>query len=121
MDSDTSIASMTVARFRGVLASAVGPAIATVSNTKATRITAVGRCRNRPGRFGATLSSNSKLAKRRVCRRVRRCATTYPTANAATRTPAASQAGCAKFTGDARAKRRGRGPGGRTRRDSAHR
>jgi len=43
IDSETSMASITVALFRGCLASAVGPAIATVSSTRPTRITAVGR------------------------------------------------------------------------------
>ena len=74
MDSETSMASITVARFRGSLVSAVGPASATVSSTRPTRINAIGTCRQRPGRRGATFSSSSRLANRRVCRRVRRCA-----------------------------------------------
>ena len=76
IDSDTSMTSITVALFRGTLVAAVGPASATVSRARPSRTTAVGRCRIFPGRLGATESSSSRLAKRIVCRRVRRCAST---------------------------------------------
>ena len=55
MDNDTSMASMTVARFLASLVSAVGPASATVSSTSPTSTSAVGRCRHRPGRRGRDL------------------------------------------------------------------
>jgi len=74
MDSDTSMASMTVARFRGSFASAVGPASATASRVSPRRISAVGRCRDRRGRWGAILSSRCGSTNRRVCRLVRRWA-----------------------------------------------
>ncbi len=64
IDSDTSIANITVARLRGTLCRAVGPANATVSPTRATRNNPVGTCRAHPCRFGATRSSNPRFANR---------------------------------------------------------
>ncbi len=64
IDSDTSIANITVARLRGTLCCAVGPANATVNPPKATKSSAVGTCRAHPCRFGATRSSNARLANR---------------------------------------------------------
>ena len=72
MDSDTSITMITVARLRATLASAVGPASATVSSTSAVRSSATGTCRVQPGRFGATFSSSARLVNRMVSRRRRR-------------------------------------------------
>ena len=49
-----------------------GPASATVSRASATSSAAAGRCRYQPGRFGATLSSSSRLVNASVSRRRRR-------------------------------------------------
>ncbi len=76
MDSETSMASMTVARLRGTFVLAVGPASATTSSNSAAVITANGTCRTRLGRFGATFSRSSRLANRSVCFLVRRWTTT---------------------------------------------
>jgi hypothetical protein len=72
IDSDTSITSITVARLRGTFAMACGPASATVSTASAAISAIAGRCRHRPGRFGATDSSSSRLVNRTTSRRRRR-------------------------------------------------
>ena len=72
MDSDTSMTSTTVARLRGTLASAIGPARATVSTANAAISAAAGRCRYQPGRFGAIFSSRSRWVNATVSRRRRR-------------------------------------------------
>jgi len=64
MDCETSIASITTARLRGIRTSCVGPAIATVSSKRDSTNSIVGRCRHRVGRVGATLSSSSMFANR---------------------------------------------------------
>ncbi len=72
IDSDTSITSMTVARLRGTFAIACGPASATVSTASAAIIAIAGTWRSRPGRFGATVSSNARFVNRTTSRRRRR-------------------------------------------------
>ena len=76
IDSETSITRTTVARLRGTRASACGPANATVSRASATSSAAAGMCRYQPGRFGAILSSSSRLVNASVSRRRRRSSTT---------------------------------------------
>ncbi len=66
MDCETSIVSITTARLRGMRTSLVGPAIAMVSSTSDATSRMAGRCRQRVGRLGATLSSSSMLANRRI-------------------------------------------------------
>ena len=97
MDSDTSMTSTTVARLRGTLASAIGPASATVSTASAAIIAAAGRCRYQPGRRGATRSSSSRLVNAMVSRRRRRSSSRYPTINAATATNSSSHQGYANI------------------------
>ncbi len=83
IDCDTSITSITTARFRGIRTSLVGPAMATVSSTSEHTSRMAGTWRHFEGRLGATLSSNSILANRnmRRCRASR--STTYSATNAA--------------------------------------
>ena len=64
IDSETSIASMTVARSRGTLTAADGWATPTDSTVSPTSSSAKVRCRRQPGRRGATLPSNSTLLNR---------------------------------------------------------
>jgi len=64
IDSDTSMANITVARLRGTLCWAVGPAKATVNPARATRNNPVGTCRAHPGRRGITRSNNPRFANR---------------------------------------------------------
>ena len=64
IDSDTSIASITVARSRGTRTPAVGLATPSDSTVSATSSSAKVRCRRQPGRRGATLASSSTLLNR---------------------------------------------------------
>ncbi len=75
IDSETSIAIITVARSRGTLVSLVGLAIAVVSEASASSSAAKARCRRQPGRFGASLPSRSRLANRTANARRRSCST----------------------------------------------
>jgi hypothetical protein len=74
IDCDTSITSITTARLRGIRTSCVGPAIATVTSIADAASSIAGRCRQRLGRVGATLSSSSMLANRSI--RLRRASWT---------------------------------------------
>jgi hypothetical protein len=56
---------------RGTRASAIGPANAIVNTATAVINAAAGRCRYQPGRFGATVSSNSRLVNTTTSRRRR--------------------------------------------------
>ena len=76
MDSDTSIAIITVARSRGTRVSLVGFAIAVVSEASAISSSAKARCRRQPGRRGASVPSSSRFAKRTAYARRRSCSTT---------------------------------------------
>lgn len=76
IDSETSITSITTARFSGIRMSDVGPAMAVVSSTSDAASRTVGRCRHRLGRAGATRSSTSMLANRSTRRRRANCRTT---------------------------------------------
>ena len=66
IDCETSMVSITTARLRGIRTSWVGPAIAMVSSTSEAISRMADRCRHRLGRLGATLSSSSMLANRRI-------------------------------------------------------
>ena len=66
MDWDTSMTSITTARLRGMRTSWVGPAIATVNSSSDNTSRIAGRCRQRDGRLGATLSSSSMFANRSI-------------------------------------------------------
>jgi hypothetical protein len=93
IDGETSITSITVARLRGTLASAIGPASAAVSAMKATRKRIGGTIRHRLGRFGATLSSTAMLANRTTCRRRRRDTQKYAPNTAPTPSRSANHTG----------------------------
>jgi hypothetical protein len=64
IESDTSMATMIVARSRGTRVTRVGLATATTRLARASRSAAAGTCRRQPGRAGATLSSSARLVKR---------------------------------------------------------
>ena len=76
IDGETSMMSITTARFRGMRTSRVGPASPTVENTSEHTSRIAGRCRHQLGRCGATLSSSSRLANRSIRLPRRTCTTT---------------------------------------------
>ncbi len=73
IDSDTSMATITVARSRGTRTTLVGWANPTDSTIRATRVTALATCRRQPERFGTTDSSRSADARRAAYTRRRVC------------------------------------------------
>lgn len=73
MEADTSNATTTVARSRGTRTSVVGRANPTTSSAIVAQKAAAGMCRRRPGRFGATLSSRSRLVNLTAYRPRLRC------------------------------------------------
>ena len=64
IDSDVSMARMTVARSRGTFSSRAGRARATTMQASPSTRAMAGRWRRHPGCFGATLRSRSRLVKR---------------------------------------------------------
>src|SRR5581483_3140987 len=86
IDSDTSMATMTVARSRGIFSSCVGRANATTINAMATRNAPAAACRRQPGFLGATWSSSATFVNRTAYCWRRRCNTTYIAASATTAT-----------------------------------
>ncbi len=64
IDSDTSMAIITVARSRGTLTAAAGRATPTDSTLSPISSSAKVRCRRHPGRRGATLPSSATLLNR---------------------------------------------------------
>ena len=76
IDSETSMAIITVARSRGTLTSAEGRATPTLSTDMPASSRAKVRCRRQPGRRGATLLSSSTLENRAVNLARRNCSHT---------------------------------------------
>lgn len=66
MDSDTSTATMIVARSRGASTGIAGTDIAAMRTATVMANRVAGTCRRMSGRCGATCSSSSRLVKRTV-------------------------------------------------------
>ena len=64
IDSDVSMAMMIVARSRGTLCVRAGLAKAAIEALRQSSASRAGTWRRQPGRFGATLSSSSRLVNR---------------------------------------------------------
>ncbi len=73
MDSDTSTATMMVARSRGTLTDVAGRANPTIISVIMARNRTAATCRRQPGRLGATWDSSARLVKRTAYRCRRSC------------------------------------------------
>ncbi|CFE39820.1 Uncharacterised protein [Mycobacterium tuberculosis] len=96
IDCDTSITNITTARLRGIRTSCVGPAIAMVNSSSDNTSRIAGTCRQRDGRLGATLSSNSMLANRSIRRWRASCIRMYSATSPATTNRNRKNHECAK-------------------------